>query len=60
MSNKRMPTTEIDNKLLQHEAICAERYKMILSRISRLERIMVGSAAAVIAGLVSIILTLLN
>ena len=60
MSNKRMNTTEIDNKLLQHEPICAERYKMILSRISRLERIMVGSAAAVIAGLVSIILTLLN
>ncbi len=55
-----MTTTEIDNKLLQHEAICAERYKMILSRISRLERIMVGSAAAVIAGLVSIILTLIN
>ncbi len=55
-----MTTAEINNELLQHEAICAERYNMILSRLSRLERVFLGAAGAVIAGLLSIILTLIN
>ena len=58
MSKKRMTTAEINTELLQHEAVCAERYQMILFRINRLERILMGSAAAIIAGLVSIIVTL--
>jgi len=58
MSKKRMTTAEINTELLQHEAVCAERYEMILFRINRLERILMGSAAAIIAGLVSIIVTL--
>lgn len=58
MSKKRVTTAEVNNDLLQHEAICAERYNMILFRINRLERILMGSAAAIIAGLVSIIVTL--
>ena len=53
-----MTTAEINTELLQHEAVCAERYQMILFRINRLERILMGSAAAIIAGLVSIIVTL--
>tara|TARA_A100000171_G_C2084346_1_gene121286 strand:- start:140 stop:322 length:183 start_codon:yes stop_codon:yes gene_type:complete len=60
MSKRRMTTAEINNELLQHEAICAERYNMILARLSRLERIFLGAAGAVIAGLLSIILTLIN
>jgi hypothetical protein len=60
MNKKRMTTAEINNELLQHEAICAERYNMILARLSRLERIFLGAAGAVIAGLLSIILTLIN
>jgi len=55
-----MTTAEINNELLQHEAICAERYNMILARLSRLERVFLGAAGAVIAGLLSIILTLIN
>jgi len=58
MSKKRVTTAEVNSDLLQHEAICAERYNMILFRINRLERILMGSAAAIIAGLVSIIVTL--
>lgn len=58
MSRKRVTTAEVNSDLLQHEAICAERYNMILFRINRLERILMGSAAAIIAGLVSIIVTL--
>tara|TARA_B100001939_G_scaffold179918_1_gene155176 strand:- start:6248 stop:6433 length:186 start_codon:yes stop_codon:yes gene_type:complete len=58
MSKKRVTTAEVNSDLLQHEAVCAERYNMILFRINRLERILMGSAAAIIAGLVSIIVTL--
>jgi hypothetical protein len=58
MNKKRITTTEVNAELLQHEAICAERYKMILFRINRLERVLLGSGGAIIAGLVTIIVTL--
>jgi hypothetical protein len=58
MNKKRITTTEVNAELLQHEAICAERYKMILFRINRLERVLIGSGGAIIAGLVTIIVTL--
>ena len=58
MNKKRITTTEVNTELLQHEAVCAERYKMILFRINRLERVLMGSGGAIIAGLVTIIVTL--
>ena len=58
MSKKRMTTAEINTELLQHEAVCAERYEMILFRINRLERVLLGSAGAIIVILLSIIVTL--
>lgn len=58
MANK-MTAAEIQQELLQHEAICAERYDMIIFRINRLERILVTAAGAVIVGLVSIVATLI-
>ena len=58
MNKKRITTTEVNTELLQHEAVCAERYKMILFRINRLERVLIGSGGAIIAGLVTIIVTL--
>ena len=58
MSKKRMTTAEINTELLQHEAICAERYQMIQFRINRLERVLLGSAGAIIVALISIIVTL--
>ena len=58
MSKKRITTTEVNAELLQHEAVCAERYKMILFRINRLERVLLGSAGAIIGGLITIIITL--
>lgn len=58
MNKKRITTTEVNAELLQHEAVCAERYKMILFRINRLERVLLGSGGAIIAGLVTIIVTL--
>jgi len=39
---------EIEQELLKHEAICAERYEMIIFRIERLEKIMIIAAGAMI------------
>ena len=39
-------------KLSAHEEICAERYTGIMSRIGRLERVLMGSATAMIGALV--------
>ncbi len=46
-------------KLTAHEAICGERYNAILSRISRLEMILVSTAGLLICGLASVLITIL-
>jgi len=46
---------EVETELLKHEAVCAERYEMILFRIERLEKIMLIAAGAIIVGLTSIL-----
>jgi hypothetical protein len=46
---------EIEQELLKHEAVCAERYEMIIFRIERLEKIMIVAAGAMILGLSSIL-----
>ena len=46
---------EIEQELIKHEAICAERYEMIIFRIERLEKIMIVAAGAMILGLSSIL-----
>lgn len=54
----RVSTAELDKDLTQHEAVCAERYEMIMFRIGRLEKIMIGAAGAMILGLTSILATI--
>ena len=46
---------EVEQELLKHEAVCAERYEMIIFRIERLEKIMIVAAGAMILGLSSIL-----
>tara|TARA_Y100000004_G_scaffold197406_1_gene271921 strand:- start:5016 stop:5198 length:183 start_codon:yes stop_codon:yes gene_type:complete len=41
---------EVEKDLATHEAVCAERYEMILFRINRLERILVACAGILIVG----------
>lgn len=55
----RVSTAELDKDLTQHEAVCAERYEMIMFRIGRLEKIMIGAAGAMILGLASILSAIL-
>ena len=50
--------TSVKSQLDTHEAVCAERYEQILFRINRLERVLLGSAGAIIIILLSIIVTL--
>jgi hypothetical protein len=50
---------EIEKELIKHEAVCAERYEMIIFRIERLEKIMIIAAGAMIVGLTSILATIL-
>ncbi len=39
------------SKLATHEAVCADRYLGIMSRIGRLEMLVIGTAGAIIIGL---------
>ena len=49
---------ETDARLNSHEAVCAIRYEAINARLKRLERILMGTAAFIIASLLAIVLKL--
>jgi len=46
---------EVQGQLDTHEAVCAERYAGINARLKRLEQILIGSAAFIIALLLSLV-----
>ena len=39
-------------KLATHEAVCALRYQGILDRLARMEKVFIGAAGSLVAGLV--------
>ena len=47
-------------RLATHEAVCAERYANLLSRLGRLETVMIGAAAALIGAMGALLLTLMR
>ena len=47
--------TETDARLSTHEEVCAFRYESINARLKRLEQILMGSAAFIIASLLTIV-----
>ncbi len=47
---------EVKSQLDTHEAVCAERYLGINARLKRLEQILIGSAAFIIALLLSLVI----
>lgn len=51
--------SELEKQLLTHEAVCAERYNTFITRVDRLEKIMLNAAGALIIGMAGILLTLL-
>lgn len=47
---------EVEARLMTHEEVCAVRYDGINARLKRLEQILIGSAAFIIALLLGIVL----
>jgi hypothetical protein len=43
-----------------HEAVCAERYAIIISRVARLETLLITAVGALLAGLAGLVITLLT
>ena len=50
---------EIENKLITHEAICAERYSTFITRVDRLEKLLIKAAGAMITGMAGVIIAIL-
>ncbi len=55
----RMTVAEIQQELLTHEAVCAERYNTFITRVDRLERILIVACGTIIVGLASILSAIL-
>ena len=47
---------EVEAKLMTHEQVCAVRYEGINARLKRLEQILIGTAAFIIALLLGIVM----
>lgn len=47
---------EVEAKLMTHEQVCAVRYEGINARLKRLETILIGSAAFIIALLLGLVM----
>lgn len=50
---------ELENKLVTHEAICAERYNTFITRVDRLEKLLIKAAGALITGMAGVIIAIL-
>jgi hypothetical protein len=55
----KMSVAELQQELLTHEAVCAERYQTFITRVDRLERILLICAGSIIVGLASVLAAVL-
>lgn len=55
----REKTPDPHGRLDSHEEVCALRWGMVLARMDRLERILLGAAGALIMGMAGLLVTLL-
>lgn len=53
-------TNELENKLITHEAICAERYNTFITRVDRLEKLLIKSAGSLILGMAGVIIAIVT
>ena len=51
---------EIENKLVTHEAICAERYSTFITRVDRLEKLLIKAAGTLIVGMGGVIIAIVT
>jgi len=54
METTQLLIDETKAKLNTHEAVCEIRYDSICARLKRIEQILIGSAAFIVASLVTI------
>ena len=54
METTQLLIDETNAKLNTHEAVCEIRYDSICARLKRIEQILIGSAAFIVASLVTI------
>ena len=57
---KTKTVASVAAEISQHEAVCAERYKGLIQRISRMESCMLASAGVLISGMAALILRGIN
>jgi hypothetical protein len=46
---------ELESKLVTHEAVCAERYSTFITRVDRLEKLLIKAASTLIVGMAGMI-----
>lgn len=51
---------ELENKLVTHEAICAERYNTFITRVDRLEKLLIKAAGTSIMGMAGVIIAIIT
>lgn len=59
-ARSRSTADEALARIETHEEVCTVRYEAILSRVDRLERVIIVAAGSVILGLMSLTATLLT
>jgi hypothetical protein len=50
---------ELEVKLVSHEAVCAERYSTFITRVDRLEKLMIKTAGALIVGMAGVLMAII-
>jgi hypothetical protein len=51
---------DVENKLITHEAICAERYNTFITRVDRLEKLLIKAAGTLIMGMAGVIIAIVT
>ena len=52
--------SDVENKLITHEAICAERYNTFITRVDRLEKLLIKAAGTLIMGMAGVIIAIVT
>jgi hypothetical protein len=60
MESQMASVNEIENKLITHEAICAERYSTFIARVDRLEKLLIKAAGTLIVGMGGVIIAIVT
>lgn len=57
---KTKTVASVAAEISQHEAVCAQRYLDIMSRINRMEAVMLGATGLLISGMAALIIRGIN